>query len=439
MRITPCSYIRTIREKTLLCNLRKGGAAILQDAGEVIDSIICNNSHDEAVDCVTSGRGVSREEASEVVAEIFRCMVEIGVLYDHREMPNFASYGNDMLLGGSKGETWPVASFYQSENLIQELHIDLTDACTERCVHCYVPQGQRDYLPYEICEKFLREFREQQGLTVQLTGGECMMHPDFEKICRLCRELDLNFIVMSNLTLCDEKVLALLKETDPQFVNVSLYSMDEKEHDAVTQISGSWRRTRAAIDALQAAGVAIRLATPLLKANKGAYSGLKQFAEKCCVQLIPNCDILPRCGGDCSNLNYACTPEEVEMVLAGDKAFWDRGYGKNPNIKPEDKVCDIGKLLSINSKGLYYPCSGMHEYVLGDARQVTLTEVWKGEKMKYLRELKNSDFPHCTDCEHRAFCKVCPAFNFNATGSLFKTIPAKCAVSAAKHRVYGGV
>ena len=328
--------------------------------------------------------------------------------------------------------------FYRKNGLLPELHVDLTDACSERCVHCYVPQGQHDYLPFEICEKALREFREQQGLTVQLTGGECMLHPDFAKICRLCRALDLNFIVMSNLTLCDERTVAVLKETAPQFVNVSLYSMDEREHDAITQVPGSGRKTRAAIDALLAAGVPVRLATPLLKANQAAYPALRRFAEERRLHLIPDCDIIPRCGGDCSNLGYACSPEEVERVLAGDKAFWDRGYGKNPNVKPTDKVCDIGELLSLNSRGLYYPCSGMHEYVVGDARETSLADVWRGEKMSALRRLTNADFPQCAGCAHRAFCKVCPAFNFNATGSLFKTIPAKCAVSAAKHRVYGG-
>ena len=174
-----------------------------------------------------------------------------------------------------------------------------------------------------------------------------MLHPDFEKICRLCRALDLNFVVMSNLTLCDENTVALLKETNPQFVNVSLYSMNEAEHDAITQIPGSWRKTRAAIDRLQEEGVAVRLATPLLKLNQTAYPALKAFAKMRHVHLVPDCDIIPRCGGDCSNLNYTCSPEEVERVLSEDKAFWNRGYGDVQNFKPEDRVCDGCDFISL--------------------------------------------------------------------------------------------
>ena len=102
-------------------------------------------------------------------------------------------------------------------------------------------------------------------------------------------------------------------------------------------------------------------------------------------------------------------------------------------------MCDIGEArLYLNAKGEYYPCDSMHGYVLGTVRENTLKEVWHGEKLNYLRSLKNKDFGKCASCEDRPWCKVCPAFNFNATGDLFKTIPAKCAVSGVIHEVYGG-
>ncbi len=442
MKIKINGFCRCYGDDVMIYNPRTNGGVIISDECRIVRNLIARRDSKETV--TTLIREFDIKDVQTIERDVYAVMqtiasVGLGTLEGFSEGPikdNLERDNKESTL--EDGKNTVAAQFYDMTNLLPELHIDLTNACSERCIHCYVPQGQHDFLPYEVCVKALREFRGQQGLTVQLSGGECMLHPDFAKICRMCRELDLNFIVLSNLTLCDEGSVGLLKETKPQFVNVSLYSMDEKEHDAITQVSGSWRKTRMAIDALQTAGVAVRLATPLLKANQNAYPALKQFAKERRVHLIPDCDIIPRCGRDCSNLNYACTPEEVERVLMKDKAFWDRGYGKNPNLGPEDKVCDIGQLLRLNSKGFYYPCGGMHEYVLGDAREVTLTEVWRGEKMNYLRGLKNKDFPKCVGCEHRAFCKVCPAFNFNATGSLFETISAKCAVSSVRHKVYGG-
>ena len=332
----------------------------------------------------------------------------------------------------------PISDFCTRHGIPCDLHIDLTDACTERCVHCYVPQGQHDFLPYEMVEKALREFRAANGLSVHLTGGEAMLHPDFEKICRLCVELNLNFLIFSNMTLCDGKQVAFLKEVDPQFINVSLYSMDAAEHDAITCLSGSWQKTMDAILACDKAGVHIRLATPLLKANQGAFPALKQFADEQNVHLIPSCDIVPRANHTCSNLDHACSAAELERALSDNKELFNRNWeGKMP--QPEDKVCDIGESrLYLNAKGNYYPCDCMHEYVLGNVRENTLEEIWEGEKLNYLRSLKNKDFGKCVSCVHRPWCKVCPAFNFNATGDLFETISGKCVHGSVIHKIYGG-
>ena len=331
----------------------------------------------------------------------------------------------------------PVGDFCKRHGIPGDLHVDLTDACTERCVHCYVPQGQHDFLPYEMVEKALREFRAANGLSVHLTGGEAMLHPDFEKICRLCVELNLNFLIFSNMTLCDEKRVAFLKDVDPQFINVSLYSMDEAEHDAITCLPGSWQKTMDAIIACEKAGVHIRLATPLLKVNQCAFPALKRFADAHHMHLIPSCDIVPRANHTCSNLDHACSAVELERALSDNKELFNRNWaGKMP--RTEDKVCDIGEgRLYLNAKGTYYPCDCMHEYVLGNVRENTLEEIWKGEKINCLRSLKNKDFGKCASCEHRPWCKVCPAANFNATGDLFAHHPGTCTLAGVVRKVYG--
>ena len=443
MRFFATSFVRSVNGVFCLFNLRKGSVIILEGASDFLQPMFAGEDIETAAQKLAQVYNLPPQAIHSDMTDFYQELANLGLVKPvNEDCDSIVTSANDSqtIVASSKDDEgqWAVTDFYARHNLIPDLHIDLTDACTERCIHCYVPQGQYDFLSYDLAEKVLREFREQQGLTVQLSGGECMMHPDFARICKLCRKLDLNFIVLSNLTRCDEKTIEMLKETDPQFVNVSLYSLAPEGHDAITQIRGSWKKTMAAIDACQQAGIHIRLATPLLKANQHAYPALRKFAEERHVHLIPDCEIIPKCNGDCSNLNYACSPEEVEAVLRQDKAFWDRGYGRGVIPSPKDKVCDIGKLLCLNSKGEYYPCSGMHGYVLGNARNDTLTEVWRGEKMEYLRGLKNKDFPKCAGCERRPFCKVCPAFNYNATGSLFETIPAKCALAEVKHRVFGG-
>ena len=332
----------------------------------------------------------------------------------------------------------PLEDFCKRYNLVTEFHIDLTDACTERCVHCYVPKEQKDFLLVELVEKALVEFRAMNGLTVHLTGGEAMMHPDFERICRKCVEMNLNFIIFSNMTLCDDKRIAFLKEVAPQFINVSLYSMKPEEHDAITQLPGSWQRTMDAILKCCEAGVACRIATPLLKENQDALPALRKFADEHHMHLVPAADIIAQSDHGCGNLAHACSEEELRRVLTRDHGLFHKIYeGKMPSC--DAKVCDIGEArLYLNAKGNYYPCDSMHEYVLGNVRENTVEEIWKGEKLNYLRGLKNRDFGLCSSCEKRPWCKVCPAANFNATGNLFKHHPGTCELAEVIREVYSG-
>ena len=355
-----------------------------------------------------------------------------------REENNLGN-GNFDAEGNVHDDSWtPLDDFFDENGIPMQLHLDLTAACTERCVHCYLPDYPVKHIPFALAEKALREFREMQGLTVHLTGGECMLHPDFERVCRLCRDLNLNFVILSNFTVCDDKRISFLAEVQPQFVNVSLYSMDEREHDAITRLPGSWRRTMDAILSCEKAGVPVRLASPLLKKNRSAFPALAKFAREHRMHLIPSIDIVPQSDHDCSNLDHACSAVELREALSSNPDIFDRGWDMSRRIAPEDKVCDIGiSRLYLNSFGNYYPCDSMHGYVLGNAATDTLESVWRGEKLENLRRLTNRDFPQCLACANRPVCKVCPAFNFNATGDIFQTTPAKCAVAAVVREVYG--
>ena len=409
----------------LLCNLRNGATALLRDAEDFLRPILTGEDFKQVSTSLSHKYNVSKYEILNDMLEFYQNLASLGLIEmieeKSEELRPKKTEMSEIKTSGI-ADKWSVPDFYKKHNLPAELHIDLTDACTERCVHCYVLQEQ-NYLWFDLVDKVLREFREQQGLTVQLSGGECLLYPQFVQVCRLCRKLDLNFVVLSNLTLCDEKIIKVLKETDPQFVNVSLYSMVPEEHDAITRIRGSWQKTMAAIDACQHAGIHIRLATPLLKANQNAYPALRKFAEERHVHLIPNSEIIPMYNRNCSNLRHACTSQEMESVFKTDKHFWGCDMS-NPRL-PNERVCVIGERLFLNAKGQYYGCSGMNEFVIGDAERDTVSDVWNSDMMRWLRGLKNKDFKSCINCEHSAFCKVCPAFNYNATGSLFETIPAR--------------
>ena len=457
IRFSSGTFVRHAGGRSLLWRPWTGACVVLEDAEAFLRHIHwTTRSEADILADIAADFGMRPEEIADDFREFLAPLVADGFLITEHGIPgrdasaarpdgrlveaslpepstNFDSDGN------THDDSWtPLGDFCKENGIPTELHLDLTAACTERCVHCYLPDYPAKHIPFALAEKALREFRAMQGLTVHLTGGECMLHPEFERVCRLCKDLNLNFVILSNLTLCDAKRVAFLAEVQPQFVNVSLYSMDESEHDAITRLPGSWRRTMDAILACEKAGVGVRLAAPLLKENKGAFRALAAFAREHRMHLVPSIDIVPQSDHDCSNLDHACSAAELREALAATPDIFDRGWDAARRIDPDAKVCDIGlSRLYLNSSGNYYPCDSMHGYVLGNAATDTLESVWRGGKLETLRRLANRDFPQCLACANRPVCKVCPAFNFNATGDVFKTTPAKCAAAAVVREVYG--
>jgi len=438
------TFIRHAGNESMLWNRRTSACVILQEAKPFLDAITyAPQSEDEIIHKVAAVFDAKSEEVADDVREFVQMLVDETFCEtdkkaeDHKPSLSAECSFNDK--GETQSDSWtPLGSFFEKHKLPTELHIDLTNGCTERCIHCYIPDYTPNFLPLATVKKVLNEFRDAGGLTIHFSGGECMMHPDFAEILRYAKSLHLNMLILSNLTLCDESKVALLKEIDPQFVNVSLYSMDPAIHDSITTLKGSWQKTMDAILALRKAGVPVRLAAPIMKNNQYSFDELKKFANQIQGHLVPDCDIFGQTDHDCSNQCCSLSPAELEDALTRYKDLFYLAPGRPEDYLPEHKVCDIGKSrIDINSEGDYYPCDGCHGIVLGNAATHTFSEVWYGEKLNALRALCNKDFAECVKCENRPWCKVCPTRNFNETGNIFKHTPERCIAAAIKRKIYG--
>lgn len=444
MKFSSQTYVRHLGMESLLWHKRNSACMILQDAEPFLRFITWQPEPEgKILDKLAGLFGVSADELRGDFEEFIAPLLENGLLEtdgtpgakEGSEAGTNRSFSPDGII---QSDSWtPLGSFFESHHIPSEFHIDLTSACTERCVHCYIPDYANRFLDYGLVCKALKEYKGMGGLTVHISGGECMMHPRFDDILRFCKKENINIIILSNLTLCNERKIELLKEIDPQFINVSLYSMDPAIHDSVTTLAGSWKRTMDAILKCESEGLHIRLAAPALKENRESFPALAEFAKQHHMHLVPDCDIFPQCDHDSSNLEHALSAVELKKLLGENKEIFRKEYpAENP--RPEEKVCDIGKArICLDSQGNYYPCDGTHGLVLGNVREHTLPEVWTGEKMNGLRGLKNRDFPECAVCGNRRFCKVCPAHNFNATGNIHRHSPEKCAWAAVKQQIYG--
>ena len=151
IRFRPQIYIRHKSYESVIWCPRSGGCTILKNAHLSLEEISREwRDVDEIIRAVAAkfdcGVDEVREGVEVVVGELIsQRFVEVEGGIGERGMGN-GEFGNDVntlqRVGDSvpyqNDENWtPLGDFYERHGLPCELHIDLTDGCNERCVHCY--------------------------------------------------------------------------------------------------------------------------------------------------------------------------------------------------------------------------------------------------------------------------------------------------------------
>ena len=340
-----------------------------------------------------------------------------------------------------------LGDYFKEHPTLFSLQMDITQACTERCRHCYVPEYNPLFLPYDKICGIVDEFRAMGGMSITLSGGECMMHPDFDRIVRYIRSRDCIVAILSNLTLCSDEKIAVLKEADAT-VQVSLYSMTPSVHDAVTRRKGSWRETTDAIMRLRLADIPVRISCPAMRINYHDYPDVIKFAESLKMSAQTDFIMLAKADGDCSNLcNRLTLPQTRELLrdvilnaVPMESEYFNPGKKAempSPEAWKQQTICGAGiDSMCLNANGEYYPCPGFAGMPLGNCYEQSLEEVWlHSPVIQKIRAVRGESFPKCAVCKDRDYCSICMCRNFNETGDMFEVAEHFCKVAEINHEV----
>lgn len=170
-----------------------------------------------------------------------------------------------------------------SSDLTRPVHVtlELTDACNLECGHCYLsasPAGRRT-MDYDTFVRVAEAFVDQQGLSVELTGGEATLHPDIDEILRYAIDHFAVVGFMTNATHVADSTLEILRSGGPRVtVGVSLDSTRPEVHDRLRGRRGAFDRTVATVRRLSAAGIRVRIGAVLFDENQWELRDLAQLS-----------------------------------------------------------------------------------------------------------------------------------------------------------------
>lgn len=145
------------------------------------------------------------------------------------------------------------------------IYIVLTSrTCNQRCKQCYIDfplnKSYKDFLDINQIKEMMHDIKGEQPDCIYLTGGEPMMHPNFNNILRLCLKKT-NVCICTNASFINEKKARFLKKVEDEskyklFFRFSLSHYEELKNDNA-RYRGSFRQTIFAIKSLERYGFSV--------------------------------------------------------------------------------------------------------------------------------------------------------------------------------------
>lgn len=339
-------------------------------------------------------------------------------------------------------------TYFRKDPHLVSVQIEVSNKCNERCIHCYIPHELKvTNIDENLFESILRQCQELGVLTLVLTGGEPMIHPNFVKFLKKLSKFDFEVKVLSNLTYLNDDIIKALKSTTCSGVQASLYSMQPEVHDAITGKKGSFEQTVASIKRLHQEGIPVQVSCVVMKKNKDSFEDVINWASSLGITVTLDYILMGRYDGTTSNLEQRLSISEVEEiiknVIKNNEAYRNEILSADINsltqgINEDNAICNVCRsTIGISANGRVYPCVGWQGNVIGDLRETSLEEIWlSSPKVCELRNLSKKDFPKCKDCDCKAFCSMCLVRNANENdGDYLKISEHTCDVARLNKRV----
>jgi MoaA/NifB/PqqE/SkfB family radical SAM enzyme len=237
----------------------------------------------------------------------------------------------------------------------QQLFVELTAACNERCAHCYASASpeRREALDRPTAEAVVRDAAALGFEVVQFTGGEALLCSFLGDLCQQARDAGVPIVeVYTNGVLLTPERYAPLRAAGAAFA-LSLYARDPEVHDRVTALKGSHARTVAAIRRALEGGSPVRVGVIATRAEDEA-------------EAVAAADLARELGVPQADVRLEVARAVGRGTFAG-RAVPDDGHGGGPTHGHAPPTFDRapGGKAAVLPDGWVVPCIFSRELRLG--------------------------------------------------------------------------
>jgi MoaA/NifB/PqqE/SkfB family radical SAM enzyme len=289
----------------------------------------------------------------------------------------------------------------------------ITRKCNYQCLGCNVWKEQdKNELSTEEIIRGLDILKEAGIIELVLSGGNPLLRGDIGEIIDYASD---KFVV----TVCDNgsiaaKKIDLLRKVD--FVAISIDSLDEKKHDYMKNVPGSWKTSMQAVETLHKEGVKVSVTPTISQKNLYEIPDITNYFTKkgipvwYCLysyDMTGDPDQLFRIGK--ANDEYIITDKEAMVKLCDTLMEMKR---TNKLILMTNKLFKTLRSLYAEDKRTWN-CKALQSFLVVDhigrvagchnhtfaGSIFDLPKIWKSEKFNELRE----QYKTCTQCTYLCY------------------------------------
>lgn len=315
-------------------------------------------------------------------------------------------------------------------------HLQIADRCNHACQHCYQVQGRKGELSLEELKAVLDDLAASGVMLLNISGGEATLREDFLDILRYARSKGFALRLFTNGYTMTPLLATELRQVGVLGVDVSVYSDTPEQHDAITRVPGSFRKTLAGIRALLEAGIRVHLKAPATSLVPDAGTRVERLAKELGhgTSVVTSMDITPMEHGDLST--KALSPSPEELLANGALKPWA------PKADPveamhtarKERSCGACKDgVAILSNGDLRPCTDIVA-PLGNLTKRKFLDIYKEASAGLVSSLTWNDIHGCRDCELLPACERCHAAASHEAGDLLGPYASGCMSATTRYR-----
>ncbi|MBO4851977.1 MAG: radical SAM protein [Prevotella sp.] len=334
---------------------------------------------------------------------------------------------------------------------ITNVMFELTYNCSEKCIHCYNIGASRNDQEENLRSKTgtleISEYKRiidelyDEGLTkVLLSGGDPFSYSDIWEIIDYLYSKDIAIDIFTNGMgiLHKERLLA---KYFPHRVCLSIYSGIDKDHDRITRVNGSLKKTMSALENLHELSIPMTIKCCIIKPNLKSYYTVTDIGKKYGIPVQYELNVSDSIEGDrCVSKYLRLSPEQLEIVLRDPNTVMYVGkdiekYGET-KIDMERNACKAGyHTFCVTPNGNLIPCCAFH-LSFGNLQNQSVHEIIsKSDLLKWWRNLKVNDYEECGKKKYCGFCNFCVGINYSEHGTPIKAAENNCYVAKIRYQL----